>query len=300
MAAAWPVTLAVRLLLLEPIHALCRRACRLGEGCACYWAGRCYYLPDSAARWRSFSFGATLTLLVAVLAPIATSIGIVRGPFSMGGQGSGCGFRFSLPYMADNASRSSVLRQAAAFSGGRRRSSSRRPRASPPPSLPSHRVSLCGQMSGKCRWLGRCSQRDGPDGSSRGVAPLSRCQSRPSTDGRLQELFSSRGAIIQSESHLFEGFTIDDSFIVLGFCVSSAVCIIMDSHHECFNCPCSACPGASCLELSMHAARSTVRKVQYVLGTVICVDQCYRAACAQYSGNIPNTPKHTSELSHHA
>ena len=124
-------------------------------------------------------------------------------------------------------------------------------------------------MSGKCRWLGRCSQRDGPDGSSRGVAPLSRCQSRPSTDGRLQELFSSRGAIIQSESHLFEGFTIDDSFIVLGFCVSSAVCIIMDSHHECFNCPCSACPGASCLELSMHAARSTVRKVQYVLGTVL-------------------------------
>ena len=132
MAAAWPVTLAVRLLLLEPIQALCRRACRLGEGCACYWAGRCYYLPDSAARWHSFSFGATLTLLVAVLAPIATSIGIVRGPFSMGGQGSGCGFRFSLPYMADNASRSSVLRQAAAFSGGSRRSSSRRPRASPP------------------------------------------------------------------------------------------------------------------------------------------------------------------------
>ena len=209
--------------MLEPIHALCRRACRLGEGCACYWAGRCYYLPDSAARWRSFSFGATLTLLVAVLAPIATSIGIVRGPFSMGGQGSGCGFRFSLPYMADNASRSSVLRQAAAFSGGRRRSSSRRPRVPArvpsPPSLPSHRVSLCGQMSGKCRWLGRCSQRDGPDGSSRGVAPLSRCQSCPSTDGRLQELFSSRGAIIQSKSHLFssDGFTIDDSFIVLGF-----------------------------------------------------------------------------------
>ena len=95
-----------------------------------------------------------------------------------------------------------------------------------PPSLPSHRVSLCGQMSGKCRWLGRCSQRDGPDGSSRGVAPLSRCQSRPSTDGRLQELFSSRGAFIQSESHLFsDGFTIDDSFIVLGF-VYQVQCIL--------------------------------------------------------------------------
>ena len=126
-------------------------------------------------------------------------------------------------------------------------------------------------MSGKCRWLGRCSQRDGPDGSSRGVAPLSRCQSRPSTDGRLQELFSSRGAIIQSKSHLFssDGFTIDDSFIVLGFCVSIAVCIIMDSHHECFNCPCSACPGASCLELSTHVHLDVPPEVQYVLGTVL-------------------------------
>ena len=158
-------------------------------------------------------------------------------------------------------------------------------------------------MSGKCRWLGRCSQRDGPDGSSRGVVPLSRCQSRPSTDGRLQELFSSRGAIIQSKSHLFssDGFTIDDSFIVLGFCVSIAVCIIMDSHHECFNCPCSACPGASCLELSMHVHLDVPPKYStYTVRTRDCVDQCYRAARAQYSGNIPNTQKHTSELSHHA
>ena len=67
---------------------LCAYDCRRAEGFVCCRAGNEWHGSDSAARRRASRFGAPVTLLVAALASSSTSAGIVRGPFSMGGQGA--------------------------------------------------------------------------------------------------------------------------------------------------------------------------------------------------------------------